>query len=365
MRGMRGTDARGAEWRAALAVMAAVAGAGYASGRELVIFFAQTGWAAWPGIAFACLAFALLVGAIGRCAQRGGAANVWRQMGRRAGGAASAMHALLMAFTAAVMLQSAGEVGALALPVRGGYLWGAGLALLVAGLANVSGQRLLPWLGLTAALLGVGLYAGLAIDPRPVRVYLRGETVPALRGNLPAALLLALLYAAMNAAIAGDVAARFSTGTLRPPRLAMLCGAMLGALLLCGNAAIARGGDVLLAQALPTVILAARWGLAGFWLSALLAFLCAATTLAAALGALLSKARAGGRWRGALLLGLTAALLAAFGLSDALGKGYAALGWACAFAVAAFADGFDARRVRHGWDLDNKKGALPSSEDIP
>lgn len=342
MRGTRKTKAWGASLRPALAVLAAVAGAGYASGRELVVFFAQLGWAAWLGIPFACLVFALLLGAICRGARKAGAAGVWRLLGNRGGRVASALHALLMAFTAAVMLQSAGEVGALTLPVAYGWLWGAGLALVIAVFANLRGQRALPWLGLCTVLLAVGFYAGLALDPRPVRVYLRGETVPLLRGNVPAAILLAALYAAMNAGIAGGVAARFSEKA-DPATFAALSGGLLCALLLCANAAIVRGGDVLLTQAMPAVILAARWGIAGFWLCALLSFLCAATTLAAALGTLFGSGRS--PWKAALLAGLILALLLSFGLTDAVPAGYAALGWACALAVAALAGRFDARRA--------------------
>lgn len=280
-----------AEWRAALAVMAATAGVGYASGREFVLFFAQLGWASWIGVAFASLAFALLVGAVSRFARRTGSSSPWRRLGPRAGRAAAGLYALLMACTAAVMLRRAGEVGALSLPVRGAYGWGVALALMLAILANLDGQRVLPLLGLTTALLAAGFYAALAIDPRPPRVYLHGETVLALRGNVVAAILLAAGYAAMNGCVAAGAAARFSTGAMSPSRFAALSGGMLFALLACANAAIARGGDVLLAQAMPTVVLAARWGIAGFWLSALLSFLCAAGTLTAVLGALVKFCR--------------------------------------------------------------------------
>ena len=342
---MRRIDDRGREWRAALAAMAATAGAGYASGRELVVFFAQLGWAAWIAVPFACLAFALMIGAVCRCARESGAAGLWRRLGPRAGRFAAWLHALLMAFIAAVMLESAGELGALALPVRGGWLWGAALALAAAGLMNLDGQRLLPWLGLATVLASAAFYAALAIDPRPVRVYLRGETALALRGNPWAAVLLGLAYAAMNACVAGGAVARFTTGRINPSRVAALSGGMLGALLASACAAIARGGDTLLAQAMPTVVLAARWGIAGFWLSVGVGFLCAATTLAAALGVLLDRLREGGpaKRSAARMLALAAALPAAFGLSGALAKGYAALGWACAAGAMGLVSRYDRR----------------------
>jgi uncharacterized membrane protein YkvI len=50
-----------------LAIVAAVAGTGYASGRELVLFFAQTGRAQWIGIGFAPVVFGLLTALLCRC----------------------------------------------------------------------------------------------------------------------------------------------------------------------------------------------------------------------------------------------------------------------------------------------------------
>ncbi|MBR0368394.1 MAG: hypothetical protein IJH86_08410, partial [Clostridia bacterium] len=59
-----------AEWRAALSVMAAIAGVGLSSGRELVLFFAQMKGAAWAGVLTACALFGALTAF---AAARGGA----------------------------------------------------------------------------------------------------------------------------------------------------------------------------------------------------------------------------------------------------------------------------------------------------
>ena len=335
------------DFRAALAVTAAAAGVGFASGRELVLFFTQLGWAGWVGIPFAALIYGLLLGAICRAAARSGSASLAelyrRQLGGPAGSTAGALHALLMALTAAVMLAGAAEAGALARPVRHGGLCGAALALLIALLLNMNKLRTLPGLGLLTVALGVAFYAGMAADPRPVRVWLRGTTELALEGRLDAAVLLASLYAALNACIAGGVAVRFAGRRLHPARFTAYSGGMLCALLLCANAAIVRGGRQLLAQAMPSVLLAARWGTAGFWLCVGFGFLCAATTLTAVLGALADQLREGGRPRRTALfmLALAAALCMALGLSEALGRGYALVGWVCAFAMAALAGRMD------------------------
>lgn len=274
------------ETRAALAATAAVAGTGYASGRELVTFFTQLGWASWPGILLAAALFGLLAGLSARLAVRMGAdgfpALCRRGLGPGTRRAVGVVHGLLLALVAAAMLMDAGRVGELTLPVERGFLWGIALELALAALLNGARQRPLPWLGLVLLTAGVGFYGALALDPRPPQIYLKGEVVLRLAGDLPAAAVLALLYAALNACMAADVVVRFSGGC-RPGRLWLLCGAMLGALLLCGNAALSRGGDLLLTQAMPVVLLSARWGLVGFWLCAGFRFLCGAGTLAAAL----------------------------------------------------------------------------------
>lgn len=281
--------------RAALASVAAVAGTGFASGRALVLFFAQTGRVSWVGVATAAATFGLLTGLLCGCAARFGAGSFprlcRRALGRGAGLAARVMHALLLALAAGLMLSSAGEIGALTLPLENGRLCGAGLALLLAFVATLWKQRPLPWAGLAALVVGVAFYAALALDPRPVRTYLNGEVQLALSGSVPAAILLGLAYGAMDACLAAGVAIRFGADCKRPARLGALCGGLLGALLACANAALLRGGDKLCAQLLPTVLLSARWGLTGFWLCAVYGFLCAAATLSAAVGGLIENLR--------------------------------------------------------------------------
>ena len=279
--------------RGALAVMAAVSGTGYASGRELVVFFGQLGRAAWPGIAIASAAFGLGMGLLCARARRLGAGSFDAlcrlQLGRRALGVVRSLRALLLAAVCALALFIAGRMGMLTLPARHGFAIGAAAALALAALANLSRLRALPWAGGLALGVAVALYLGLALDPRPVRLYLRGDTALALEGSLPAAALLALAYAALNVAVAAGPAVRFGREGVRPFAFGGLCAGMLAAVLACANGALLRGGRALLGQALPMVALTARWGLAGFWLECAFGFLCAACTLSAALGGLLER----------------------------------------------------------------------------
>jgi len=319
--------------RAVPAILAAVAGTGYASGRELVLFFTQLGRTGWIGVCFAPVVFGLLTALLCRCGASAGATDFvrfcQRMMGRRAGAVAGWLHGLLLALTTVVMLCGAGELGALTLPVRFGWLWGAGSALLIALVLNLARLRPLPWLGLTVLAAGMAFYGALALDPRPARVWLDGAVALALEDSWPASILLALAYAAMNAALAANVVLGFGSGA-KPWRVGLGCALLLWALLAVANLAIERGGRRLLVQAMPTVVLAARWGLPGFWICAAFGYLCAVTTLSAALGGLIDALRGGGRKGGLLTALAMAALAGLLGLQRVVGAGYPIVGWLCA-----------------------------------
>ena len=318
------------ETRAAMAVVAAVVGTGYASGRDLVLFFAQTGRAGWIGVCVAPVLFGMLTAALCHCAagvEANGASEFGSRLMRpRARAAAGGLYALLLALTAVVMLCGAGETGALTLPWRFGWLWGAGIALLIALLLNLSRLRALPWLGLVTLAAGVALYGALAVDPGSPRFRINGAVELALEGSWAAAILLALTYAAMNAALAAGVVLRFGRGA-NPGRLGACCAAALFALLATAHWAVVRGGRALLGQAMPTVVLSARWGLFGFWACAAFGYLCAVTTLAAALGGMIDLLRGGGRGATLLTALAVAVLVGALGLRGAIGTGYRAVGW--------------------------------------
>ncbi len=339
------------EARAMLAILAAVAGTGYASGRELVLFFAQTGRTGWIGVCFASVVFGLLVSLLCRCGESVGATNFvqfcQRMIGKRAGAVAGWLHGLLLALSAVVMLCGAGEMGALTLPVRFGWLWGAGSALLIALALNLARLRPLPWLGFVVLAVGVAFYVALALDPRPTRVWLDGAVQLALEDSWSASILLAVAYGAMNAALAANVALRFGAGA-KPGRVGLGCALSLCVLLTAANGAVARGGRRLLGQAMPTVILAARWGLFGFWACAGFGYLCAVTSLAAALCGLIDAMR-GGVGKGALLTTLAVASLAGLlGMRRTVGASYPVVGWLCAALMLSLACRADALLFRSG-----------------
>ena len=278
------------ERQAAMAAIGAAAATGYASGRALVIFFMQLGWAAWPGVALASALFGLMLGLCARLSIRAGAngfgALCCRTLGRGKGRIVGLFHGLLLGMAAAVAILNAGEVGALTLPLKHGFLWGMAAALALAALLNLHGGRGMAPAGTTLFGIALLFYLGLALDPRPPRLYLTGEAVLTLAGSLPAMLALALSHAALNACVAADAVCERVDSSVNSRRLALFCALGMALPVAAGCAALTRGGPLMLAHALPMVPLAARWGLFGFWLCAGFGFFCNACTLAAALGGL-------------------------------------------------------------------------------
>ena len=307
------------------------------------MFFSQMGWASWIGIGCASAMFGLFCGIICRFARQTGAktfAGVYmRVLDARQGAVVGAVHGLLMALTTGVMLTAVGELAALALPLYNAFWMGALFSTGVALLLNLRGMRAMGAAGLpVVAICGV-FYAALALDPREIAVHLRYETVPELSGSVSAALLLATLHSALCASVGGGLTARMADEGGRPTRFGARCGILMMLLLSAVNAAMLRGGEKLLSQSLPTVLLAARWGKTGYYLSIIVMWLCSTMTLSAAIGALVGQIDSGRRNRRVLLLtlllGMAAALLMGFG--RLVEVGYPMLGWAALFVLAGLA----------------------------
>ena len=326
----------------AFAVVSAIVGAGFASGREIVTFFTCAGWASWLGVAAATGLLGALTAMLAALARRGGARSFpgiyAAAMGRECGEAIQLLHGVTMLLTATVMLAAGGELGALALPFRYAYPIALAATLLLGLVLARRDFRLLQGLGALLAPAMFVYYLCLALDGSPApRPYLAAEVTVDLSGNVVAACFLGALYAALNAAMSGGVLAALAHGVLRPRRVGLLTGALLLALLVPANAALLRAGEGVRALALPGVVLAARWGTTGFYASVLVMWLSVLSTLAAALGSLRGQAaEVGLKPRLAVLAASLAALcLSVVGFQPLVRVGYPVLGWICAVTLLA------------------------------
>ena len=277
------------ELSAVAATLAAGAGVGFSSGRQVALFFAQMGWASWVGVGAAAALYGALCGAVCHFAKQTGARTLpgicMRALGPRRAMAACALYGLL----------TAGGLAALILPVQNAFWMGALFSTGLALLLSLRGMRGMAALGIVAVTLCGALYAAMALDPREIHVYHQYVTVPELSGSLGAALALAAMHAALNAAVAAAAAAGFADRTRSAAGFAAECGLGMLILLAAANAAILRGGERLLSQAMPMAVLAARWGKFGYYALILSMWLCTVTTLSASVSALAGQLDGDGR----------------------------------------------------------------------
>ena len=103
-------------------------------------------------------------------------------------------------------------------------------------------------------------------------------------------------------------------------------------MLIPANWALLRAGAETRQMALPSVVMAQRWGVAGYYLSICALFAAVVTTLSAALSALRAQlAELGLRPNQALFFSCAAALMLSMaGLTALVGVGYPAVGLVCA-----------------------------------
>lgn len=244
----------------------------FATGRSAAFFFAQTDRASWLGVLASGLIFALCMIFAGRAWAN---ENGWIRL----------LSAIVRMGAACLLTVRAAHIGALALPVQHGEIYGAGLALLLAAAVVLTGRR---------AVLGLGGIYGLCLAAYMVALQFAPDVKSALHcalelrlGNsVPAALLLALSYGALCGCIASGAAVE---GCVQPSRSGVAAGICHALLLALANAVFVRHEPILLRMSLPFTALASGWGRTGFFLSALLCFLGCTAALSAILLGCVSK----------------------------------------------------------------------------
>ena len=260
----------------ALALLSGVVGAGFASGRELVRFFACHGFASGIAILSALAMLAALF--LRLCTQlaHGGVSSLPAlcrlRWGSRFAALSSALFVLLCAMTGGAMLAACAELFALTLPIRHASALGMVVTLLLAFVLSVKDMR-----GL--ALIGAMLSALLRL---PV-----GEACfePVLPPDSPLrALTDGALYGALNAAmLAGELPMLLTLSRENRRRSVALFCLIFGAMLMLGVSVCRRHMQSILLQPLPFVWLSRSLGVSGYRLVALCLYAAALSTLCAML----------------------------------------------------------------------------------
>ncbi len=311
---------------AALSAVAAMVGAGFASGRELVVFCAGQGAASWLGVAVACAGMGFLTGAVAALAKRTGKRDLpgifERTMGRGSGIAMRVVYSALLVLCAAAMLSTGATLGALTFPVHGALLIGTAATFLCALLLTRRGAL---------SAVGLALVVGMAVWYLALGAGQGGGGVR-VAGSAMISAASGMIYAAFNATVAAGVVCLDAAEGTRPVRVGLYTGLLMAAMLVPANWALLRTGVETRQMALPSVVMAQRWGVGGYYLSIAALFLAVVTTLSAALsslGAVLEEMGLGSR-RAIFFASAAALMLSMAGLTVLVGVGYPAVGFVCA-----------------------------------
>lgn len=338
------------EFREACAVNASIFGAAFVSGREAASFFAVTGRASWIGAGVSAALFGALAGMLCHFARITGASTLpgvyYSRMGQRCGDAVGVVYMLLMLMTGATALSTAGELGLLWLDLRNPVPVSVLFTLLAALALSRRDMRPLSFVSLAAVPAYILFFAALALDPRPSGAEVFIETNSGdMSGNVPAAAFLGVLFAFLKSASSGGVVTARSK-RLTPWKFGACCGAVFALIVGAANWALQSAEPEVWALSLPSVVLAARWGALGYYLSIYIMWLGCISLLACAIGSLtaLFSARVS-RPAAALFICACIALMSAAGLEPLLIVGYPMLCWLSAVLLGALAV-FSQRRSR-------------------
>ncbi len=260
--------------RIACGVMAAMIGAGFASGREIMAFFTRWGRGSWP------ILLASAGSAVWMMDRVMGVPSV-RDLLPRGKGAFLGQGILLMLFfcVAGAMAAAAGELAALTVPLR--HARSAGMLLTLALCMALKGHSLAALKAMGYILLPLILLAWVLI----LRLPAEAAEVPAEPGNILLGILPALCYSAMNVMLSTGVLCE--AGQMCSDKECTLAavgtGCLLMALLGLGNFALLPHRAALIDAPLPTVVLLRSYGKTGFYLSAAVLYLAVVSTQIAVL----------------------------------------------------------------------------------
>ena len=312
-----------------LALLSGAVGAGFASGREIVCFFACHGYGAGAAVVFALATlFALLLALPARMEDTGCAslqALCRVRFGLRLGRLCAGLFFLLCAVTGGAMLAACAELCALALPIRHAYGAGLSVSLLLGALLALGGLRALALPGLALCLLLPALFARLFFLPAGEACFLPGMTP-----DLPVrAAADGAVYAALNAALlAGIMPMLLPLSRRERLRSAALFTAVFGLLLTAGVWICLRHLPAVLRQPLPFVALQRLSG--GSYLPVAAAMYAAALSslppMLLGMARMLPLSRSGSL----LISALICLALSLAGFTPLIESGYPALGSLCA-----------------------------------
>ena len=311
----------------ALALLGGVIGAGFASGREILRFFAGHGRMASAAIACALAMllalFLRLPAQMDACGAGSLIALCRIRLGRRFGLFCGGLFMLLCAVTGAAMLAASAELGALLLPISHAYALSLAFSLLMAVLFALLGFSGVALPGALLACLFPLLLMRLWALPMGEACFL-----PAMTPDLPVrALSDGAAYGALSAAQMAGMLSQLAAQPRKDRQRAVILFILLfGSILSLGTAVCCRHMPAIVHQALPFVCLSRALGAPGYRLVALCMYAAALSTLCVMLRALMPASCL----KHALGAAALCLLLSLIGFDTLIAHGYPLLGALCA-----------------------------------
>lgn len=317
----------------ALALTGGVIGAGFASGREIVRFFAGHGAAAAAAVLCAVLTLCALFIRLPERMHSEGAASIkalcHARFGPGLGKLCGALFLLLMAVTGGAMLASCAELFALTLPLHHAYALGLILTLPLACALALNGARGVALPGAALSVLMPALLLRLLALPggeAGLSVHLSRLT-PQLTMS---ALFDGAVYGALNAAmLAGSMPLLLSLSARKRRQSALAFSLLFGLMLALATAVCLKHLPAVLNQPLPFVYLARALGKSGYGLLAATLYAAALSTLCAMLAGLI-RSLPFSPGKSAAVSGAACLLFAFLGFENIVGRAYPVLGALCA-----------------------------------
>ena len=252
--------------------LAAALGAGYASGSEIALFYAQLGRGAHMAALIAAIIYAGFGLLCARLKRDTGADNLPLALRRRmgAGQAAALLHLAAMMIAALRSVNMAGRVAEILLPAQHAYIVGAGICvLLAASLARDRGAAGAIWM--FACVLGA-LF--LMLGGRSVKSGLSHVQL-LIEDSIPAAVLSGALHGSMLCAVTGSA----MLDAADDEKSALCAGGALLCMLEIAYLCMKSAGKNVLSLRQPFIAMAAAWGSAGQIVVSILMISGAALTL--------------------------------------------------------------------------------------
>lgn len=313
---------RNAFWDA-MACAGAVIGAGFASGRETIVFFSRYGGHAYWLIVLAVVMMMCLCALCMRVSHAQKNTADWSGIMKNRL-LPKAMSVVLMMMTAGAMISAAGHMTALVWNWKKAYAFGALGTLMMAW---ILGFRSMKPLSLFSMLLTAALLVALIVGYSQPKQMIIQEDFPSYSLSLGAAK--AVGYAAMNMALAIGVVCSCATGKGEWWTV-ILFGGVMGVLLLLSSCLYSRHPEWL-NEPFPFVKLYAAYGRKGYVLSVTVLYLSILTTLISVIYGLRTAVEAWTCSRSMQILLVLAMpmALSRLGFGDIVDRLYAPAGWAC------------------------------------